>query len=93
MGQSDPASPDPYKRGRLDGCAIHARREAAALRSRAYDAAVIEAASDPATHDDLRAALATFAPGTEPELIKVASAYEAATHHRVLPPDFPPLTD
>jgi Asp-tRNA(Asn)/Glu-tRNA(Gln) amidotransferase A subunit family amidase len=28
------------------------------------------------------------APGNEPSLIKVASAYEAATHHRVPPPDF-----
>jgi Asp-tRNA(Asn)/Glu-tRNA(Gln) amidotransferase A subunit family amidase len=33
------------------------------------------------------------APGSEPELITVASAYEAATHHRVPPPDFPPLAD
>lgn len=30
-------------------------------------------------------------PGTEPEIIKVASAYEAATGHRVPPPDFGPL--
>jgi len=33
------------------------------------------------------------APGAESELIKVASAYEAATHHRTPPPDFPPLKD
>jgi Asp-tRNA(Asn)/Glu-tRNA(Gln) amidotransferase A subunit family amidase len=32
------------------------------------------------------------APGDEPTLIKVASAYEAATHHRKAPPMFPPLT-
>ena len=30
-------------------------------------------------------------PGTEPEVITVASAYEAATHHRVPPPAFGPL--
>jgi len=32
------------------------------------------------------------APGNEPALIKVASAYEAATHHRVPPPDFGPVS-
>ena len=32
------------------------------------------------------------APGDEPTLIKIASAYEAATHHRKAPPMFPPLT-
>jgi Asp-tRNA(Asn)/Glu-tRNA(Gln) amidotransferase A subunit family amidase len=31
------------------------------------------------------------APGDEPTLIKVASAYELATHHRKAPPMFPPL--
>jgi amidase len=31
--------------------------------------------------------------GTEPTLLKVASAYEAATHHRTPPPDFGPLSD
>jgi Asp-tRNA(Asn)/Glu-tRNA(Gln) amidotransferase A subunit family amidase len=30
-------------------------------------------------------------PGEEPVLIKIASAYEVATHHRVPPPDFGPL--
>ena len=30
-------------------------------------------------------------PGTDPDVIKAASAYEAATHHRVPPPDFGPL--
>lgn len=30
-------------------------------------------------------------PGTDPEVIKVASAYEAATHHRMPPPEFGPL--
>jgi Asp-tRNA(Asn)/Glu-tRNA(Gln) amidotransferase A subunit family amidase len=30
-------------------------------------------------------------PGSEPAMIKVASAYEAATHHRVPPPDFGPV--
>lgn len=30
-------------------------------------------------------------PGSEPEVIKVASAYETATRHRVPPPDFGPL--
>jgi Asp-tRNA(Asn)/Glu-tRNA(Gln) amidotransferase A subunit family amidase len=30
-------------------------------------------------------------PGNEPALIKTASAYEAATHHRVPPPDFGPV--
>jgi Asp-tRNA(Asn)/Glu-tRNA(Gln) amidotransferase A subunit family amidase len=30
-------------------------------------------------------------PGDEPTLIKVASAYEGATHHRTPPPQFPPL--
>jgi Asp-tRNA(Asn)/Glu-tRNA(Gln) amidotransferase A subunit family amidase len=30
-------------------------------------------------------------PGEEPALIKVASAYEVATHHRVPPPDFGPI--
>ena len=30
-------------------------------------------------------------PGDEPTLIKVASAYEAASHHRKAPPLFPPL--
>jgi Asp-tRNA(Asn)/Glu-tRNA(Gln) amidotransferase A subunit family amidase len=30
-------------------------------------------------------------PGDEPTVIKVASAYEAATHHRKPPPMFPPL--
>lgn len=30
-------------------------------------------------------------PGSEPELIKVASAYEAASQHRTPPPDFGPL--
>jgi amidase len=32
-------------------------------------------------------------PGNEPALIKVASAYEAATHHRVPPAQFGPLSD
>jgi Asp-tRNA(Asn)/Glu-tRNA(Gln) amidotransferase A subunit family amidase len=31
-------------------------------------------------------------PGDEPVLLKVASAYEAATHHRIPPPDFGPLS-
>jgi amidase len=31
------------------------------------------------------------APASEPALIKVASAYESATHHRKPPPDFGPL--
>lgn len=30
-------------------------------------------------------------PGEEPEVLKVATAYEAATHHRIPPPDFGPL--
>ena len=30
-------------------------------------------------------------PGSDPAVIKVASAYEAATHHRVPPPAFGPL--
>jgi Asp-tRNA(Asn)/Glu-tRNA(Gln) amidotransferase A subunit family amidase len=30
-------------------------------------------------------------PGQEASLIKVASAYEAATHHRKPPPAFPPV--
>ena len=30
-------------------------------------------------------------PGDEPTLIKVASAYEAATHHRKPPPAFGPV--
>ncbi|MES2605483.1 MAG: amidase, partial [Pseudomonadota bacterium] len=30
-------------------------------------------------------------PGTEPDVIKIASAYESATQHRVPPPDFGPL--
>jgi len=30
-------------------------------------------------------------PGNDPEVIKIASAYEAATHHRVPPPAFGPL--
>jgi Asp-tRNA(Asn)/Glu-tRNA(Gln) amidotransferase A subunit family amidase len=30
-------------------------------------------------------------PGEEPTILKVATAYEAATHHRVPPPDFGPL--
>jgi amidase len=30
-------------------------------------------------------------PGDEPVLIKMASAYEAATHHRTPPPAFGPL--
>lgn len=30
-------------------------------------------------------------PGSEPEVIRIASAYEAATHHRVPPPRFGPL--
>jgi Asp-tRNA(Asn)/Glu-tRNA(Gln) amidotransferase A subunit family amidase len=30
-------------------------------------------------------------PGSEPDLIKAASAYESATHHRVPPPSFGPL--
>ena len=30
-------------------------------------------------------------PGTDPEVITVASAYQAATHHRVPPPAFGPL--
>jgi amidase len=32
-------------------------------------------------------------PGDEPTVLRVASAYEAATHHRVPPPDFGPLPD
>ncbi|HEX4355652.1 MAG TPA: amidase family protein, partial [Polyangiales bacterium] len=32
-------------------------------------------------------------PGDEPKILQVASAYEAATHHRVPPADFPPLKD
>jgi Asp-tRNA(Asn)/Glu-tRNA(Gln) amidotransferase A subunit family amidase len=31
------------------------------------------------------------APGSDPAVIKVASAYETATHHRVPPPAFGPL--
>jgi Asp-tRNA(Asn)/Glu-tRNA(Gln) amidotransferase A subunit family amidase len=30
-------------------------------------------------------------PGDEPAMIKIASAYEAATHHRKPPPDFGPV--
>ena len=30
-------------------------------------------------------------PGSDPDVIKVASAYEAATHHRVPPPEFGPV--
>ena len=30
-------------------------------------------------------------PGDEPALLKVSSAYESATHHRIPPPDFGPL--
>jgi Asp-tRNA(Asn)/Glu-tRNA(Gln) amidotransferase A subunit family amidase len=30
-------------------------------------------------------------PGSDPEVIKVASAYEAATGHRVPPPEFGPV--
>jgi amidase len=29
--------------------------------------------------------------GEEPTLIKIGTAYESATHHRVPPPDFGPL--
>jgi Asp-tRNA(Asn)/Glu-tRNA(Gln) amidotransferase A subunit family amidase len=32
-------------------------------------------------------------PGAEPEVIKIASAYEAATQHRVPPPNFGPLEE
>jgi amidase len=32
-------------------------------------------------------------PGDEPTALKVGSAYEAATHHRISPPDFGPLSD
>ena len=32
------------------------------------------------------------APGSDPAVIKAASAYEAATHHRVPPPAFGPLS-
>jgi hypothetical protein len=31
--------------------------------------------------------------GEEPTLIKVGTAYEAATHHRIAPPDFGPVAD
>jgi Asp-tRNA(Asn)/Glu-tRNA(Gln) amidotransferase A subunit family amidase len=31
-------------------------------------------------------------PGSDAEVIKVASAYEAATHHRVPPPAFGPVS-
>jgi Asp-tRNA(Asn)/Glu-tRNA(Gln) amidotransferase A subunit family amidase len=31
--------------------------------------------------------------GDEPKLIKIGTAYEAATHHRFAPPDFGPLPD
>ena len=31
------------------------------------------------------------APGSDPAVIKAASAYESATHHRVPPPAFGPL--
>ena len=31
-------------------------------------------------------------PGSDPDVIKAASAYEAATHHRVLPPAFGPVS-
>jgi Asp-tRNA(Asn)/Glu-tRNA(Gln) amidotransferase A subunit family amidase len=30
-------------------------------------------------------------PFSEPTMLKVASAYEAATHHRLAPPDFGPV--
>src|SRR5262249_44005457 len=30
-------------------------------------------------------------PFSEPMLVRIASAYEAATHHRVPPPDFGPI--
>jgi Asp-tRNA(Asn)/Glu-tRNA(Gln) amidotransferase A subunit family amidase len=33
------------------------------------------------------------APGSDPDVIKAASSYEAATHHRVPPPAFGPLPD
>jgi amidase len=33
------------------------------------------------------------APGADPDVIRVASAYESATHHRVPPPAFGPLAD
>ncbi|HEX3596593.1 MAG TPA: amidase family protein [Polyangiaceae bacterium] len=49
-----------------------------------------------AAQSQLRKPLATSmmfwsVPGEEPEVLKVATAYEAATHHRVPPPDFGPL--
>jgi amidase len=31
-------------------------------------------------------------PGSDADLVKVASAYEAGTHHRVPPPAFGPLS-
>jgi amidase len=31
--------------------------------------------------------------GDEPKVLRVASAYEAATHHRMPPADFGPLPD
>ena len=31
-------------------------------------------------------------PGSDPDVIKAASAYEAATHHRVPPPAFGPVS-
>jgi hypothetical protein len=30
-------------------------------------------------------------PGFDPDVIKVASAYESATHHRTPPPEFGPV--
>ena len=32
-------------------------------------------------------------PFSEPTLLKIASAYEAATKHRIPPPDFGPVTE
>ena len=32
-------------------------------------------------------------PFSDPTMLKIASAYEAATHHRMAPPDFGPVKD
>lgn len=53
--------------------------------------AVAGDAETPLSHPMPLSLMVWASPGSDPSVIKVASAYEAATHHRMPPPAFGPL--
>ena len=81
-----------------DRCArrLHADRLRAAVRALTPDkknyVAVTGTVESRLPHPMPISMMVWGGPGTDPDVINVASAYEAATHHRVPPPAFGPLS-